>query len=142
MGEANPGVQKVVVNRCFGGFGVSVEALSELLDMECPHIKSDAEDKYFGADSYCKTVEDRNRHVEMCGLLRRNGMIYSDGHSGYGEHQERACEHLVALIEVWGSERVSGQHAELEIVEIPAGVQWQIGEYDGMESVEEAHRTW
>ena len=35
-----------------------------------------------------------------------------------------------------------GLHAELKIVEIPADVEWQIGEYDGNEWVAEKHRTW
>ena len=32
--------------------------------------------------------------------------------------------------------------AELEIVEIPDGVAWQIAEYDGFEHVAGKHRTW
>jgi hypothetical protein len=30
----------------------------------------------------------------------------------------------------------------LKIVEIPAEVEWEIGEYDGLEWVAEKHRTW
>ena len=32
--------------------------------------------------------------------------------------------------------------ANHKIVEIPADVEWQIQEYDGMEWVAEKHRTW
>ena len=32
--------------------------------------------------------------------------------------------------------------AELKIVEIPNGIEWQIEEYDGKEWVAECHRTW
>jgi hypothetical protein len=32
--------------------------------------------------------------------------------------------------------------AQLQVVEIPDGVEWQIEEYDGVEWVAEKHRTW
>ena len=36
----------------------------------------------------------------------------------------------------------SGNYANLVVVEIPDGVEWQIEEYDGNEWVAEVHRTW
>jgi hypothetical protein len=48
---------------------------------------------------------------------------------------------LVFVVEKLGS-RANGMCANLEITEIPDGIEWVIGEYDGMEQVEEAHRTW
>ena len=36
----------------------------------------------------------------------------------------------------------SGPYAKLKIVEVPDDVEWTICEYDGMEWVAEAHRTW
>jgi hypothetical protein len=35
-----------------------------------------------------------------------------------------------------------GACADLKIVEVPDGVEWQIEEYDGNEWVAEKHRTW
>jgi hypothetical protein len=48
---------------------------------------------------------------------------------------------LVAMVEE-DAERVSGDHAELEIIEIPDDVDWVIEEYDGIEWIAERHRTW
>ena len=59
-------------------------------------------------------------------------------HSGI----ERDDPRLVALVEKLGSEAVSGDDADLDIVEIPDDVKWQIEEYDGLEHVAEVHRTW
>jgi hypothetical protein len=36
----------------------------------------------------------------------------------------------------------NGFAADLKIVEIPDGVDWEIEEYDGNEWVAEVHRTW
>ena len=49
--------------------------------------------------------------------------------------------YLVQVVEELGA-RANGRHAELKVVEIPANVDWTIEEYDGNETVAEAHRTW
>lgn len=54
---------------------------------------------------------------------------------------ERTDPRLVALVEELG-EKASGVHAQLEVVEIPDGVEWYIEDYDGLEHIAEAHRTW
>jgi hypothetical protein len=48
---------------------------------------------------------------------------------------------LVMIVEQLG-QAANGSYARLKIVEIPANVQWQIDEYDGVEHVAEVHRTW
>lgn len=61
--------------------------------------------------------------------------------SGYDEIA-RDDKLLVALIEKFGSQKVSGRHAKLSIVDIPDGIDWCIEEYDGKEWVSEKHRSW
>lgn len=48
---------------------------------------------------------------------------------------------LVHVVETLGDE-ADGRFARLRIVEIPDDVNWEIAEYDGVESVEEVHRSW
>jgi hypothetical protein len=33
-------------------------------------------------------------------------------------------------------------HARLKIIEIPDDIEWHIEEYDGLEHIDENHRTW
>lgn len=54
---------------------------------------------------------------------------------------ERDDPHLVEVVESLG-ERADGRHADLRVVDIPEGVDWQIEEYDGKEWIAETHRTW
>lgn len=54
---------------------------------------------------------------------------------------ERDDPHLVEVVESLG-EAADGRHADLHIVSIPEGVDWQIEEYDGKEWIAEKHRTW
>jgi hypothetical protein len=39
-------------------------------------------------------------------------------------------------------DKASNWAAKLEVVEIPDGVEWEIDEYDGIETVDEKHRSW
>ena len=54
---------------------------------------------------------------------------------------ERNDLNLIKTIEDLGEE-ANGRFAKLRIVEIPDDINWEISEYDGMESVEEVHRSW
>ena len=88
---------KVVINKCFGGFGLSKEAYKFL-------------------------------------------NIPWDGY-GFEFMEDRSNPALVGCVEALG-DKASGSFAELKVVEIPDGVAWEIGEYDGLESVVEKHRKW
>jgi hypothetical protein len=90
---------KIVVNRCYGGFGLSEEAY-KLLGLEW--------------DGY--------------------------GH-GFMFDNDRGNEELVRVVEKLG-EKANGGFAELRVVEIPDGIEFVIDEYDGIESIHEAHRSW
>lgn len=48
---------------------------------------------------------------------------------------------LVKVVEELG-ERANGKVAKLKIVEIPDNVDWYIDDYDGVESINEYHRSW
>jgi hypothetical protein len=109
---------KIVVNRCFGGFGISRKA-SE-----------------FMAARGNKQAKAEIREFEKSG--RWFGYGYSEKfHDGY----DRTDPDLVAAVEELGSE-ASGDHSSLEVVNIPDDVDWEIDDYDGMERVEEKHRSW
>lgn len=54
---------------------------------------------------------------------------------------DRSDSNLVQLVEELG-EDAFGACAKLAVIEIPDGVEWEIDEYDGMESVDEVHRSW
>jgi hypothetical protein len=54
---------------------------------------------------------------------------------------ERNDLDLVKVVEDLGEE-ANGQFADLDIIEIPDNVNWEIDNYDGMEHVDEVHRSW
>ena len=89
---------KIVINKCYGGFGLSDKALALYNELASSNIQHTFD-------------------------IARNDPI------------------LIQVVETLGTE-ANGRFAKLHIVDIPDDVQWQIDEYDGMESVEEVHRSW
>jgi hypothetical protein len=59
----------------------------------------------------------------------------------YDREVARDDPYLVKIVRELG-DKANGGYAELHIVEVPAGVEWDIAEYDGNEWVAEKHRTW
>lgn len=112
---------KIVINRCFGGFGLSKEAIElygkkkglDLITVETGYA--------FGPDFYIKEVSNEN--------------YFSD------RDIARDDPDLIEVVEELGS-LANGFAAELKIVEIPDDVEWQIEDYDGNEHIAEKHRTW
>ena len=63
-----------------------------------------------------------------------------DGY-GYDFNNERTNEALIKVVEGLGKD-ANGSCAKLKIIEVPDGVEFEIDDYDGMESVHEVHRSW
>jgi hypothetical protein len=74
---------------------------------------------------------ERQQHNALC-----DQQLFSD------RHIDRDDPVLVQVVRELGSKRASSRFADLNIVEIPADVAWQIEEYDGAEWVAEKHRVW
>ena len=103
---------RVVINVCYGGFGVSRAGLVLLKVME-------------------------NKHALKEDLLDKGHFL--DG--SYLDDIPRDDKDLVKLVQE-SSEVASGDHASLAVVEIPDGVSWHVEDYDGQEHIAENHRTW
>lgn len=63
-----------------------------------------------------------------------------DGY-GFALDMERTDPRLVECVETLG-DKANGSCAKLEVVEIPDDVNWYISDYDGIETIEEVHRSW
>ena len=130
---------KLVVNRCFGGFNLSPEATKQLAEMkgrEC-HLFQVRGGEYVpwtpevGPRAYAFDVPNPNDF---------DGDDLWDNHNIYLD-PERNDPHLVQVVELMG-DKASGCSAELEVVEIPDDVEWEIMEYDGQETIYDVHRVW
>ena len=141
---------KVVINRCFGGFGLSKEACQRYWELKGQQvwIEDDTKFKSMGLFTvWLVPPEDRLESKEgeaFYSMSMDERKEYNQKHSEqtwYYRDVDRNDPTLVEVVEQMG-DAASGRHAELAVVEIPEGVQWEIEEYDGREHVAETHRTW
>lgn len=148
---------KIVINKCFGGFGLS-DAAEDALIGKCEHTTLVEPTEYYGGpgsayyeankdrkgpnewrESYERDLERSKTGGGLCITRFHDGKVICDDHRS---HENRTCPELIKVIEAMGEKEASGQLGELRIVEIPDGVEWEIDEYDGVESIHEKHEVW
>lgn len=133
-------MRKVVINKCYGGFGLSHKGV-----MRYAEIKGLT--SYAWLDDITKEVYGERAVIGDKELLHHystspvidgkyeGGSYFSD--SGI----PRDDPALVQLVEELG-EAADGYHAQLEIVDVPKGIEYTVEEYNGIEWIAERHRTW
>ena len=143
------GIRRVVINNCFGGFGLSHEAILAYLDKCGLPVWTETNEKFAGMipfNYYLVPPEERiqgdpdNWHDMTLAQRQAHNAAYSQT-VFHDRDLARDDPYLVQVVEELGA-GANGRHAELKIVEIPADVDWEITEYDGNETVAEKHRTW
>jgi len=121
-------MQKIVTNRCYGGFSLSQPAM-----LRYAEIKG------------IKLYPAQQRGLVIYWLVPKDQRTQSNEAYArdtiYARYIERDDPALIQTIEELG-EAANGEFTKLEITEIPDGVEWKVEEYDGQEWVAEAHRTW
>ena len=115
-------MKEIVINACYGGFGLSRQAFLRLRELGC---KEALEEPDYG---------------ECWSTRRGPRRDYGDGDS-FGANVPRDDPLLVKVVKEL-KEAANGRCAELKVVEIPDDVDWRVEEYDGVEWVAEKHRTW
>lgn len=111
---------KIVVNKCFGGFGLSRFAFLELRKMGNKYALKETDI----GEKWKNSNEVRDKYLDS---------FLSD--------IPRDDKDLVAIVEKLGKD-ASAPFSELKVIEIPDDVEWEIDEYDGVESIHEKHRSW
>jgi hypothetical protein len=134
---------KIVINTCYGGFGLSHEAM--LRYFEIKDIQVWPEIDKFNLWTYWTTPPENRVVCKPHGAMsadecRAYNMAYSE-QTEYDQVLNRDDPVLIQVVEEFGL-KASGNYAKLKIVEIPDDVEWQIEEYDGIEHIAELHRTW
>lgn len=134
---------KLVINRCYGGFGLSLLAIQRYCEL-------------IGKEAHFYRQEGWNDLAKKVGVNERFSLVHCVHHD-YGDTVDinaipdnayfdenvipRNDPILVQVVEELG-DKANSSCSELKIIEIPDDVEWQIEEYDGMEWIAEKHRTW
>ncbi len=116
---------KIVINTCYGGFGLSQEAYQKLNEWGIPIVDYPTSDNF----------EDE-KVIFRGGFSESIPRLWDAWLS-----DERDNPLLVRVVEELG-DAANGPYAKLKVVEIPDGLDYIIDEYDGIETIHEPHRTW
>lgn len=145
---------KIVKNACYGGYSLSplaVKRLAELKGKECyfftggigsdykPIALKDLEHSLFWL---AFSIPNPNEVLtkESRDNIRKFNKAY-EKISLDSRPEDRTDKDLIKVIEELG-DKANGACAKLKIVEIPDGIEYEIDEYDGIETIREKHRTW
>lgn len=145
---------KIVINKCYGGYGLSDEAYLWLSKTYGITIKKH-ERQERGEDGLYKAEPSNDgvildRELTPIGEEPLNDIYHQFKDKNVRMNQRywdtdwtrnRTDPRIVACVEALG-EKANGSCAKLRVVEIPDGVDWELDEYDGKESVREKSRSW
>ena len=135
---------KLVINRCYGGFGLSPLAVSEYLKRKGKECFA-YNDENIGSGKLYRQTEIENASIFSIYTTKDFGETTTweeiQEHHFYPRDIDRTDLDLIEVVKKLGN-KANGRCAELKIVEITDGVEWEISEYDGLETVEEKHRSW
>jgi len=127
---------KIVINSCYGGFGLSEAAMRLYAEQKglpfyvYNQYESDMFKQYFTADP------SGMFKIDEYGMTRFDNDFYRK-YSLYDKDFDRTDPVLVEVVEELG-EKANGFAANLEVVDVPKGTLYRIDEYDGLESIETA----
>lgn len=155
---------KIVINKCYGGFGLSNEAIKRLAELngkKCYFFttvleKGENYGKYKSIDITDNCIFSSAFSVsnpdQILDVIKRedynDSKEYNKAHNKLHESislsaydEDRTNPLLIQVVEELGN-KASSKYAQLSIIEIPDGIEYEIDEYDGIESIHEKHRSW
>lgn len=132
-------MKKIVINACYGGFGLSHKAVmryAEIKGIKLYPVIDDVQKEIYGDEA---TFDNKEIY---CGYYTKPPTDDNDDEYYWpGRDIQRDDPILIQVIEELG-EDADGYCSELKIIEIPDDIEFTIEEYDGNEWVAEKHKTW
>lgn len=133
---------KILSNTCYGGYGLSHAAMLRYAELRGLTVYPNLE----GIGIYTYWLVPESERVDQSNWLSMSKEEQKASSKLYEEQtlcsrDFRTDPTMIQVVEELGT-KANGRFAQLKIVEIPDGVDYTIEEYDGMEHIAEAHRTW
>lgn len=144
---------KIVVNRCKGSFSLSARAvarLAELNGQKAYFFSNGTEITLDDTDFYRWYARNTNKPtpwppLNVFSMLTREerlALLKARAEENLEQvPKDRTDPKLIQVVEELG-ESASGEHAKLKVIEIPDGIEWEIIDDLGYETVHEKHRWW
>ncbi|WP_282798572.1 hypothetical protein [Lactococcus lactis] len=147
---------KIVLNKCFGGFGLSHEAKMMIFEKRgvevFPYLSKFGDEEFiYEKLSKEKIAESAPRDITRDITYFQKDPELDSFSEDWGEEDkfdsiyldfddDRGNKDLVEVVEELG-EKASGKYSNLKVVEIPDGASYEISDYDGIETAHYGFQT-
>ncbi len=128
---------KLVINDCYGGFGLSplaIKRIAELQGRPAYFFKNNLSIEDTKYTSITLEEAQKERLFFSAFDIPNPNEVFTSSDNWYTMTDKEKQDHNDLY--------KKHQFASLKIVEIPDGIEYEIEEYDGSEWVAEKHRTW
>jgi len=136
---------EIVVNKCYGVFGLSDKAIKRYAELKEFSIFTYKENIRINKSNIYEYIENSDSVTFPVYVTKYLGEVFEDNipseYYFFDMDIPRDDLCLVQTVKELGTE-ANGDHASLKIVDIPDDVDWILEEYDGIEWISEMHRTW
>ena len=127
---------KIVINTCFGGFGLSDIAIERYFELNGISWKAKIKGLFNSHRYYYYSITEEELDMIDCDIEQHKFSL-----NYLIEDIDRTDPNLIKVVEELGR-IANGSFSKLKIIEIPDEVDYTIDEYDGNEFVAERHRSW
>ncbi len=122
---------KVVLNKCYGGFALSNEAVERCVELGMTMTELDERGYVIDEEAHFFKMRSSIFKDQKYAALKDN------------EKEFRAHPAVVQAVEELG-DKANGPFAKLQVIDIPFDslLGWHVDEYDGMERISENYSSW
>lgn len=138
---------KIIISKTYGGLEVPAMVLKKWFEPEAFLYKDLRVENVFKRPDDDDIIERRDKLYitsadfgETATQTQIQSSVLSKVDIGSIMENNRQNEKLIKIVEEYM--KVVEFHQLIKVVEVPDDVDWDIADYDGMEWVEEIHRTW
>ena len=138
--------KEIVINKCFGGFGLSHKAVMRYAKLSGFPLYAYTDKRDKEGNLLSSNLPESERMVEIKNLTGKEWIIYYYKDRNFKKYFsdddiKRDNKILVKVVKEL-KEEANRKCAELKIVRIHADVRYEIEDYDGIESIHEKHKSW
>lgn len=138
---------KVILNKCYGGFGVSKEAYE--LYAKKKGVTLYWYERDLNNRGYKKLYRNDFEDVLFKNAITKDfgDVVLKPDDDFWGSILTLNCDSrtdptLIEIVEELGSERASDSYSELVVVDIPDDLDYVIDDYDGIETLHQKVQIW
>lgn len=138
---------KIVKNCCYGGFSPSARAYKEYFKKKGKPIffYDQTGYKHNGNEEYTRrTTEDISGgtfHMVSKDFGKKIKKLPNKYYVYRDQDKLRIDKDFIKVVEELGK-KASAEVSNLQVIEIPDDIEWEVSEYDGIETIEEKHNKW